>query len=254
MTITHHPPTRSSIRTGVDTHAPSTRAILSAFAPTAIGICLVLALCTLLGALFGAAIFAEGKAIETTSALAYGAAALTCAAIALRSASRDDAPSHRIVHDRLLGAALLALLCARELDMHRASPIGSLTRSASYVNPDVPLAWRLLAALAVLSVVAVAATFAWRAFGRWRRGALPLDHRVAGVVAAVATLGVAKGLDGIGRKLGDVGIATGARFDAAMMGVEESLELAASLVLLAVAVGLFACPTGGTTPPEVQRP
>lgn len=241
MATTHHVTARSApyaIASG------GTRSAVAEFAPAALGIALVLALCAALRALLGPVAFAESGPIETASALGYGASALVCAASAFRPGTpREGFPSRASTLDRLAGAALLAVLCARELDMHQASPIGSLTRSASYVNPDVPLGWRLLTALVVLGMVAAAAAFAWRTLRRWQRGELTLDRRMASVLAAIATLGVAKGIDGIGRKLGDVGVAVGPRFEAAAMGLEESLELAAPLVLLAVTLAMLVRPT-----------
>lgn len=239
MATTHHATARPDTQT-IGEGTRSTPAVASA----ALGIAMVLALCAVLRALLGPVALAEGGLIETASAVGYGAAALVCAASAFRSGMPNEGrTASAFALDRLLGAALLAVLSARELDMHKASPIGSLTRTASYVNPDVPLGWRLLTAVAVLGMVGAVAAFAWRTLRRWRQGELVPDRRMTGVLAAVAALCLAKGIDGIGRKLGDIGIAVGPRFEAVAMGVEESLELAAPTVLLAVTLVILVRPT-----------
>ena len=195
---------------------------------------IVLAACLALLARRGAGAFVEGGPVELASALGYAAAAAACLVRARGPAGRD----------RLLGAILLAVLCARELDLHKASPIGSLTRSSTYVDAATPLTWRLVAAGAMIAVLAAAIGLAWRsarrAAARWRDGDIACDRGTACVALAVVSLCLAKALDGLSRKLSGIGVTLDVEIGALAVVMEESLELVTPALLAVAALGALA--------------
>ena len=171
--------------------------------------------------------FKENGPVEIGAALAYLASALCVIAIGLSG----RASSLRYA----LGAAVLLLTAfGRELDMNVRLVSGSMTRSAYYVDPNVPLLERLAVVVLLLSIAGVATYLlreAWR--GRFRKATVV----VVGI--AVAILVFAKTIDGAGRKLESFGIELTATANDAFSAVEETAEFAAPLMLLFLSVAVL---------------
>ena len=184
--------------------------------------------------LLGANAFQESGPIEAMSALGYAlAAAIVLVSLMM---GRVAASAHL---NALLCAILLGALAARELDMHKSELFGSLTRSATYVDPTRPVSLRLLAALLVLTFVGAAGMLAWRTWRAWRTDRQAPDAVRNAAIGALALLAVAKSIDGLGRKLSDIGITLADRALVLVMYAEETLELAAPMILCACAVLLM---------------
>ena len=190
--------------------------------------------------------FDEGRAVETVSMLAYALASLLAAALACTVVG----PTR---FDAALGAVLLAALAAREADLHKTELLGSLTRTATYVDPTRPLALRALAALILLGVIVAALALAWRRLDRGgRRGLAPLRSNAV-VFGPILLLAVAKLIDGAERKLADAGIAVGPAVGSAFVRVEESLEALAALALCAAVFALVRTRLASLRPARAER-
>ena len=186
--------------------------------------------------------FGETGVVERLSPVAYLAGAALLAVAALAHAALDRVTG-------LLGGVCLAVLAARELDWHKSDLLGSLTRSSTYVDPTRPLGLRLLAAVIVIGVLAVALVFAWRTLRELIRAKrMPRGPVSVGVIGSLAMLAFAKAIDGIGRKLSDIGVSLSETTLRWFFYLEETLELAGALGLLGAVVILAAI-----TDPRTRR-
>ena len=206
----------------------STPALVRTVTIWAAGTAIVFAFAQFLLLVGSPATFREGGPVETFSVAVY----LAAAAILLLAAARGARWEPRgAVAARLLGAGMILAFAARELDAHKALFSGSMTRSAFYVDASVPLVERLAAAALVAGVLAAALALAARAVRRRLA-----DPSTPFVLAAVGWLATAKLVDGAPRKLGDLGITVGEGMGASFLAIEETLEVAAPLALLAAAI------------------
>lgn len=131
--------------------------------------------------------------------------------------------------------AILGLFALREMDADKRFTESGLLKLRSYAG-DAPLGEKLLGACAVLFSLLVIWRLVRRNVPAWRqdlRGREP--YAIAVLLAALMTV-AGKALDGLGRKLLDLGIVLSARADTRAGHAEEWLELAAWwLLCLAVA-------------------
>ena len=179
---------------------------------------------TIVRALFGSSGFEENGPVETASVVTY-----LLVSVALLVAPPSTGP---LLSIRRLGLALLPLaLAARELDAHKALFSGSMTRSAFYVDGTIPLWERATAALLVLAVIAAVLVFL-RALARDRLRSAWSRYTAAGVFL----LALAKGTDGLGRKLGDIGVSIGENAQILAAQFEETLELTGPCLFLIAAL------------------
>jgi hypothetical protein len=125
----------------------------------------------------------------------------------------------------------LLFAAGRELDLDKSLLSGGILKSRFYTG-DFPV-WEKAVGLAI---VAFALWTAWRLFRHGigpalcaARSGLAWPFLVAGAMVSVI---VAKGFDGIGRKLRPLGIDVSAELNDALGDVEEWLELGATLAVL----------------------
>lgn len=186
----------------------------------------------------GSGAFVEGSPIEVLSALGY----LVGGAVVLFGALRCADRGPRV--NAILGAGILFLLAAREMDLHKIEALGSITRSATYLDPTRPIGLRLLAALILVAAIALVIAFALRTLAPVARRPRNLIRAIPiALIGSAVLLGIAKAFDGLGRKLLGVGIEVGPAVKFLFVCVEETLELAAPVALCAIAV-LFAIDAG----------
>ena len=127
----------------------------------------------------------EGGIVETLSAVFWGLAAATCFAISVRVRS--------LRLEWALGGAVLAILCARELDIQKSLADWNAANPSNYLDPELPLSERFaIAALFVAPSLAVLLAFVWRMWRRfldaWRAGrAWPRDFVIWGLMLAVSS-------------------------------------------------------------------
>jgi hypothetical protein len=174
-----------------------------------------------------AQLFREDAIVEAWSAVALFQGALCWFLVQGRDGWRDwQIP------------AILTLFALRELDFDKRFTESGIVKLRTYTG-DFPLGEKLLGA----AVIALLAVVVWRLArrnlpGLWRG----VRSGRAWALAAVGGMGLAalgKALDGIGRKLGDIGVSISAQTVARAGMIEEAMELAAWL-LLCVAVSLTA--------------
>lgn len=165
----------------------------------------------------------EGGPIETFSAAGY--------VLAIVSLYRELGADY--VKNHFYFALVPAAMCMREMDFHVHFTTISITKSSFYVSSEVPLLEKVV-------VVALLLFLIWAGYLMVRRhGAAFLQGlRRADVVAiAIAAAGfcavASKGFDGIGRKLGEWGIAIAASSEIVALVLEEVLELGIPLFMVA---------------------
>jgi hypothetical protein len=207
---------------------------------TPIAAATVLAILLLLAFHRGASgLYGEDGPVEIGSALA-----LLAAAAAFATAAKDALRRFWQVPAALVFAA------AREFDLDKSLLSGGILKSRFYLG-DHP-AWEKAIGLALVSLAL------WTAIRLFRYG-LPAALRAARAGAAWPLLAVgalvavvlAKGFDGIGRKLSPLGIDVPQALDGRLSRAEEWLELGAALAVL-VAVMLYA--RRRPTPQETRCP
>ncbi|TFL19143.1 hypothetical protein [Jannaschia formosa] len=171
-------------------------------------------------------LYGEDGPVEIASVVAYLGAAVAYAAAApgLAAGRYWQIP------------ATLLLAAAREMDLDKSLLSGGILKSRFYTG-DFPL-WEKLVGL-VIVVFAL-----WAGLRLIRHGAGPVWRALRSgrgwpwlVVGALVGVVVAKGFDGIGRKLRPLGIEVSQALNDQLGDVEEWLELgAAAAILLAVAL------------------
>lgn len=167
------------------------------------------------------ALLSEGGVVETLSAAAY----LIGVATLFREGGRDFCRSHFYI------PLLAVLLCMRELDFHNAFTTMSMTKSSFYVSAEVPMVEKLFVICIVLAVVAGGTLLAVRHWRDFIDGLLNVDATAVAVAGAAACAVGAKTLDGLGRKLADIGVRIGADTQIAAFAFEEILELGIPLFI-----------------------
>ncbi|KIT15541.1 hypothetical protein [Jannaschia aquimarina] len=182
---------------------------------------LVLALSAMAGLLVGwlvydpgAAFMKEGGPVEAASA-AFLVVAATLAAL----------------RGLWAPAALIGFLALRELDFDKSFLSEGILQLRLYTG-DAPLSEKAIGAAVVVAILATL----WanlRLLRHWGAGLRPRASWAWIVLASIAIVVVAKTLDGLGRKLADVGILISENADGIASLIEEWLELgfAAGLVL-----------------------
>lgn len=190
--------------------------------------------------------FKEGGAVETVSVLLLVQGAICWFAVHGRAGWRDwQIP------------AVLLLFAMREMDFDKRFTDSGLLKLRTYTG-DAPLMLKLAGAAAILFSLWVI----WRILVRngpgWWRGLRAGRFPAVAVLLAMAMVVFAKALDGLGRKLLDVGIVLSDGLDRHAGRVEEVLELAAWWLLALAIARLPAArahdhPKGGQNPARLPR-
>lgn len=168
--------------------------------------------------------FKEGEAVELVSVLLLAQGAVCWFAVHGRAGWRDwQIP------------AILVLFAMREMDFDKRFTDSGLLKLRTYTG-DAPLTLKLLGTAAILfSLWVIWRILARNGRGWWhslRAGRFP----AVAVLLAMVMVVFAKALDGLGRKLLDVGIVISGNLDRHAGRIEEVLELAAWWLLsLAIA-------------------
>ncbi|MBV0892116.1 hypothetical protein KTN05_09655 [Paracoccus sp. Z118] len=120
--------------------------------------------------------------------------------------------------------ALLLLFAMREMDFDKRFTEHGLLKLRTYTG-DAPIAVKLLGSLAILFSLVVIWRIVTRNARPWWQDLKRVEfHAIAVLLAGVLTV-AAKTLDGLGRKLLDVGITVSARVNTQAGHIEESIEL-----------------------------
>lgn len=176
----------------------------------------------------------ENGPVETASAVGFALCAL---AVWMRTGTGAGT--------KALVSALMLVLTARELDVDKRFFTRGLFKSSQYLRDDVPFGEKIVSAAILLAILGGLLALVVRE-RRTLRAALRRWH--AGTMALAATVifaGIAKSLDGIGRKLAPLGIEVSADLGVYLGGVEELMELAIMALLL---VAILCWPRGGRQP------
>lgn len=169
----------------------------------------------------------EGGPIETFSAAGY--------VLAIVSLYREFGADY--VKNHFYFVVIPAVMCMREMDFHvHFTPI-SITKSTFYVSPEVPLLEKIVVVLLFLFLIWTGYVMVRRHADAFLRG-LRRGDAVAIAIAAAGLCAVAsKSFDGIGRKLGEWGIAIAASSEIVALILEEILELGIPLFIV---IAIFA--------------
>jgi len=145
--------------------------------------------------------------------------------------------------------AILLLFAMREMDFDKRFTDSGLLKRRTYTG-EGPLQLKLLGA----AVILLTALVVWRTLRRngpgWWRGLRQGSFQSHAVLLSLLLVVFAKALDGLGRKLLDVGIAISGALNARAGRVEESLELASWWLLILAIVR----PPAGQPGREVHLP
>ena len=163
----------------------------------------------------------EGSPVELASALGY--------AVALAAVLSSPARPERWV----AAAVILAAMGLRELDFDKRFTEVGLLKSSLYLG-DHPL-WLKLLGGAVIAVILAALARLAGAIPAWLRALRAGEAWAVLLAGGLAAIPAAKALDGLGRKLADVGLSISAEANARAAYLEETVEVAIPLLLAASA-------------------
>lgn len=168
---------------------------------------------SLASAPFRAGMIVEDGPVEALSVFGY----VLCIALLLR----DDG-------DRARFKAVIVLLAAfalRELDFHNSYTILGITQTRFYISPDVPIREKLLAFGAIAALAVAVLRILWTHLRGFVRSVRKREPAAVAVLAGLSFIGIAKSLDGLSRKLADVGLAASETVVETATIFEETLEL-----------------------------
>lgn len=174
----------------------------------------------------------EGGLVETLSAAGY--------LVVIASLVRETTAKFLRQHWYFL--IIPMAMCLRELDFHNLWTTTSITRLDFYLSSIVP-AHEKLAAILMIAIIAFSGCvmFArhWKSF--WN--GLVIGNPVA-IAIGLAGLAVvaSKTLDGLPRKLAEIGIGSNVDFAVTANAVEEILELGIPLFLMAAVFAYYPTP------------
>ena len=183
------------------------------------------------------AFIAEDGPVEDLAVIAYAVLFLAFLAISKRNRSFLVA-----------SATVVALMAARELDLHKAFASGSIIKLRTYTSDTVPFGEKLIAGAFVIAVASFLIWYAVR-YGPWLWRAARSGYSAAySTLAGAILLATAKILDAFARTLRDV---TGIEIHTgtALQLIEEVFETTAPLVFLwAILVGYWISPARHGSP------
>lgn len=165
----------------------------------------------------------EDGPVEMSSAIAY----VICAAIMCIVGGKTFITRYYY----LVGITLLFAM--RELDFDKRFTTMGVLKSRFYLSDQVPLTEKLIGAC----VVGLLLFFVYKIVSNHAKpfiqGLLRLDKVQIGAALVVTFLVVSKSMDGIDRKLGDIGIQVSADFAEKAETFEETMELGIPLLMMA---------------------
>ena len=171
----------------------------------------------------------ENGIIESATVLAY----LLCLGLMVWMGGLDYLKKY---HYAFL---LVVLFMLRELDFDKKFTTMGVLKSKFYVSPVVPVAEKAIGAM-VIALLIYAAVQSIRRHARGLVHGLRRDCVVSlGILLVGVFLVVSKSLDGIGRKLNDIGIGISAQTSDVSAVIEEVLEFGIPLILMLAAVAFF---------------
>lgn len=169
----------------------------------------------------------EGGPVETLTVVGYA----LCLALAVWQGGVALLRRHPMPF------ALVLLLMARELDADKRFLAQGVLKARLYTDPALPWRHKLIGALVLLLVATLLVRMARRYARLWWQGLREGDTASVAVLLAGALVVVSKTLDGLGRKLADLGIVLSDLASSRAGVVEEVLELG---IPLALALGVLA--------------
>ena len=173
---------------------------------------------------------AEGGIVEKLTVFAY----LTAAGLVLAAGAwRGD------LTESLVLSVPLSLLALREMDFHVRFTTMGIFKTRYYLAPEVSYLEKIVV-IAILAMLLWVGVWFLRLFGRRFLASIRNLHPGSiSVLIAASLLIFSKAIDGIARKLFDVGVEMRYEAMAFFHTIEEVCELGAPLLLIAAAATLF---------------
>lgn len=192
---------------------------LRAYLVTGLGLGLLFALSVPLDETARIRLLKEGGAIETLSAVLY----LVCAAYMLSWAQRARAWPYVV---------LMVLFAMREADFDKRFTEVGVLKSKFLFSPLVPLHQKLIGGAVLALALYVLVTIVRRDGLSFVRALHARSVEAWGWAVAILLVLASKALDGVGRKLADVGIVLDPVIDLHAGALEEVLELGIGIFIL----------------------
>jgi hypothetical protein len=134
---------------------------------------------------------------------------------------------------------LVILFMLRELDFDKKFTTMGVLKSKFYVSPVVPVAEKAIGAMVIALLIYAAVQCIRRHARNLIRGLGSACAVSIGICLVLVFLAVSKSLDGIGRKLHDLGIEISSRTSDVSAALEEILELGIPVILILAAAAFF---------------
>lgn len=191
---------------------------------------LVVALAAVFGLLVylagGTDAFAEGGTIESLTVVGYGITALIIMAL----------PGVGLLR-RVELAFLVALLGARELDLHKAFTQDSLLKMDYYLKSDAPLTEKGFSILFLAAVAAIAFHLVLQVAPGFVAALKARRDYALSILCGLFFIGFSKAIDGIPRKMRDLfGVTVDDSVRLSFRSIEELMEMMIPLVFIAACI------------------
>lgn len=171
----------------------------------------------------------EGGLVESLSAAGYFA----CAAVfGLRS--RGDWPAKG-----WYVFAILLIFGLRELDFHSRFTTMGIFKSRFYISPEVPYVEKVVGAAVLLTLIGAMIALVRRHFRSFLKGVRTLAPAATSLLLAIFLLFFTKSIDGLPRKLADIGISSTKALERLFTSMEEVLEMGIPMLMLLAILAHF---------------
>lgn len=167
-------------------------------------------------------LLSEGGLVESVSAAGYFACALV---FGLRS--RGDWPAKG-----WYVFAILLIFGLRELDFHSRFTTMGIFKSRFYVSPQVPYIEKGIGAVVLLTLLGAMMILVRRHFRSFLNGIRHLAPAATSLLLAMVLLFFTKSIDGLPRKLSDLGISSTEAIGHLFTAIEEVLEMGIPFLML----------------------
>lgn len=199
----------------------SDRKYFIAFSLCVVGLVLLSALLLLLDRNTAEALKAEGGIIETASAAGYF---ITAAWLFYRGGLQFVLKYSYFV-------ILIVLFGLREMDLDKAFTTMGIFKSRFYISPEVPLWEKAVGGFFILLLLWILYALVSKHLMQLLRGLRKLSVESVGAVLTIGLLVFAKGIDGLPRKLGSIGIESSETMTYRFGVIEEVFELGIPILI-----------------------
>lgn len=127
---------------------------------------------------------------------------------------------------------ILLIFGLRELDFHSRFTTMGIFKSRFFISAEVPVLEKIIGAAVLLTLVGAIAVLVRHHFRSFVRGVRTLAPAATSLLLAIFLLFFTKGIDGLPRKLADLGVSSPEALEHLFTSIEEVLEMGIPILML----------------------